>query len=100
MSNKGYFMVRSMIVSDIGGTNGRFAVAEFPAQTKKGLAELKSIGIFPCKDYDSFNDLLADYLKSLSGDIPKTARFAIAGEITADYGNLWHFNWDINAREI
>jgi len=90
-----------MIVSDIGGTNGRFAIAELsnaPESTEN--IKLKEIGIFPCNDYNNFNELLSAYLKSLNCDIPKIARFAIAGEMTADYGNLWHFNWDINARDI
>ncbi|MEZ5758607.1 MAG: glucokinase [Emcibacteraceae bacterium] len=94
-------MVSRMIVSDIGGTNGRFAIAEFSNQSENidGI-KLKEVGIFPCRDYNNFYELLAAYLKSLDCEIPKRARFSIAGEMTENYGNLWHFNWDINAREI
>ncbi|MCP5381643.1 MAG: glucokinase [Kordiimonadaceae bacterium] len=94
-------MINHMIVSDVGGTNGRFAIAEFSNQPENidGI-KLKEIGIFPCKDYNNFNDLLSAYLKGLDCEIPKWARFSIAGEMTESNGNLWHFNWDINARDI
>lgn len=91
-------MTVSMIVSDVGGTNGRFAIAEYSAVSH--LPQLCSVAVFPCNQFGSFADMLSAYLTGLSRDIPKTARFAIAGEMEPRCGNLWHFNWDISAGQL
>jgi glucokinase len=87
-----------MIVSDVGGTNGRFGIAKF-SEGKK-LPEISEIRVYPCKEYITFTDMIAEYMGNLKGEIPKTARFAISGEMTPRRGNLWHFNWDIRAEEL
>lgn len=87
-----------MIVSDIGGTNGRFAVAEFIGDND--IPEISDIQVLPCNAYPRFADMLAAYVKRFDDDTPKTAQFAIAGEMTPEYGNLWHYNWDISSSEI
>ena len=87
-----------MIVSDIGGTNGRFAVAEFIGEND--IPEISDIQVLTCSDYPRFSDMLAAYVKRFDDDIPKTAHFAVAGEMTPEYGNLWHYNWDISAAEL
>lgn len=91
-------MSRRMIVSDIGGTNGRFAVAEFSGEND--FPDISNIQVFPCKDYPTFADMFAAYFTQFGDDAPKTAHFAVAGEMHPEYGNLWHFNWDISAVEI
>ena len=91
-------MNKTMIVSDVGGTNGRFAIAEFSDQNH--LPEIKNTQIFPCSAYASFYDMFAAYARHFKTGLPKTAHFAIAGEMTPRHGNLWHFNWNINAAEL
>ncbi len=91
-------MNEDIIISDVGGTNGRFGIAQFSKNQKKPI--IKSIQVFPCKNYSSFIAMLEAYIKTLGTDIPKIAHFAIAGEIRPRHGNLWHFNWDISADEI
>jgi glucokinase len=91
-------MGNRVLVSDIGGTNGRFAIAEFSAE--KNLSSISHIHIFSCAEYKYFSDMLAAYLDLLNFNFPKVARFAIAGEMTRRRGNLWHFNWEIDADEI
>ncbi len=91
-------MNKSIIVSDVGGTNGRFAIAEYSDMDQK--PQLHSIQVLSCKKYPSFSDMLADYLDQITIDIPQIARFAVAGEMTSKQGNLWHFNWDIQARDL
>ena len=91
-------MSETMIVSDVGGTNGRFAIAEFTDKNK--LPVIKSVRVLPCNEYDTFSDMFAAYARQIDDDLPKIAHFAIAGEMTPRQGNLWHFNWDIKADEI
>lgn len=91
-------MTAAMIVSDVGGTNGRFAIAEII--TANPLPRLSSIAVFPCNEFNSFSDMLSAYLTGLTQDIPKTARLAIAGEMEPRRGNLWHFDWDISADQL
>lgn len=91
-------MNKRMIVSDIGGTNGRFAVAEFIGGND--IPEISDTQVLPCSAYSAFSEMFAAYVKRFGDDIPKTAHFAVAGEMTPEYGNLWHYNWDISAAEI
>lgn len=91
-------MKKTMIVSDVGGTNGRFAVAEF--SNKDHLPEIKNVQIFPCNAYKSFSEMFEAYAQRFGADLPKVAHFAIAGEMSPRQGHLWHFNWDINAAEL
>ena len=87
-----------MIVSDIGGTNGRFAVAEFIGEND--IPEISDIQVLACSAYPSFSAMFGAYVKRFADDIPKTAQLAIAGEMTPEYGNLWHYNWDISAAKL
>lgn len=87
-----------MIVSDVGGTNGRFAVAEF--SENHPLPAIKNIQVLPCRSFSSFADMFEAYVQRFDGDLPKIAHFSIAGEMNARRGNLWHFNWDIDAAEL
>ncbi|MDG1995977.1 MAG: glucokinase [Emcibacteraceae bacterium] len=91
-------MKNPIIVSDIGGTNGRFALAEF--KQGNNLPTITNIQVFACASYKYFSDMLGAYLENLEGAFPKIARFAIAGEMTPRRGNLWHFNWEIDAGEL
>lgn len=90
--------MQSMIICDVGGTNGRFAVADF--SNSNMAPEINKIHIFPCKDFITFSDMLEAYIKILKDPIPKAASFAIAGDISPRQGNLWHYNWNIFASEI
>ena len=87
-----------ILVSDVGGTNGRFAIAEYKRENEK--PEIHSVHVLPCRNYPTFSDMVADYLSKITDDTPKIARFAIAGEITPKKGNLWHFNWDITTKDL
>ena len=87
-----------MLVSDVGGTNGRFAIAEIAKPNQ--LPSLTATRILQCAQFNSFSDMLQKYVDGLEEEIPKIARFAIAGEMTSRRGNLWHFNWNIDAGEL
>ncbi len=87
-----------MIICDVGGTNGRFAIADF--SNANSSPDINNIRVYSCKDYVTFSHMLEAYIKSLECDIPKFASFAIAGEIRPRHGNLWHYNWETSASEI
>lgn len=91
-------MTVAMVVSDVGGTNGRFAIAEYNGSGT--LPQLSSVAVLQCNQFDTFADMLRTYLEGLDREIPKTARFAIAGEMEPRRGYLWHFNWDISAEQL
>lgn len=91
-------MSNKMLVSDVGGTNGRFAIAEIPKSNQ--LPKLTAIKVLQCREFKTFSDMLQSYASNLDMELPKIARLAIAGEMTSRQGNLWHFNWNINATEL
>jgi len=69
-----------MIISDVGGTNGRFAVAH--SDSEGNIDHLSHINVYQCRDYNTFTDMLETFINSLNIPPPKTARLAIAGEMT------------------
>lgn len=83
-----------MIVADVGGTNGRFAIANLKT------FEISDISVFPCANFTTFDDMFAAFIETLKGKIPCKAQLAIAGEMTPRQGNLWHFNWNISASRL
>ena len=91
-------MSKNILVSDVGGTNGRFAIAD--VSDTRTTPKIHSAHVLSCKNYASFYDMLDDYLSKIDSKRPEIAHLAIAGEMTPEHGNLWHFNWDISAKEI
>ncbi|MCC3861213.1 glucokinase [Pseudemcibacter aquimaris] len=89
--------MHKILVSDVGGTNGRFAIATLNADGK--LDSISNIGVLQCREYKTFSLMLKDYLSTIN-ETPAIARFAIAGAMTARRGNLWHFNWEIVAEDL
>lgn len=95
---EGLKLTETMIISDVGGTNGRFAVAN--ADNQGNLDNISNNKVFKCKEFDQFADMLAAFLSTLNIPIPKQARLAIAGEMTKREGVLWHYNWHIKSEEL
>lgn len=91
-------MHKKMIIADVGGTNGRFAIAKF--KNPSDAPNISDIRVFSCPDYASFDAMMKAYIDTLSEDIPNCAQLAIAGEMTPRHGNLWHFNWNISASDL
>ena len=88
-------MTNTMIISDVGGTNGRFAVAH--ADGQGNLDHISHIKVFKCSEFDQFTDMLEAFINTLDMPTPKEARLAIAGEMTKRYGVLWHYDWHISS---
>lgn len=91
-------MPKSIIISDIGGTNGRFALATFADDIQKPV--LSNITVYPCNDYDSVASMLMDYKSSLDGECPTTSCLAVAGPATVDHALLTNHAWHVDAREL
>lgn len=91
-------MQKNLIISDIGGTNGRFARACF--NENSSVPRITDIQVFSCMEHTTFDDMFEAYINTISGDIPDTAQLAIAGEMTPRHGNLWHFDWNISASQL
>lgn len=87
-----------MIISDVGGTNGRFAIAH--EDNDGNLDHISNVKVYQCRDFKSFDEMLRAFIETLNIPKPRIARLAIAGEMTERYGNLWHFNWNIKAEEL
>ena len=64
----------TLLVGDIGGTNGRFALVE------RGALRLRDVLIEKGDDHSSFDGALGAYLETLS-ERPACAAFAVAGPV-------------------
>ena len=83
----------SIIVADVGGTNGRFAVASFV----DGGVELGREQTFSNVGLSGFDELLGRYLEELGEDVPTGACFATAGPNDGRRGMLTNLGWDLDA---
>ncbi len=89
-------MQDSIIVADVGGTNGRFSVADFSA----GEIRLSDSKVFSNSNLASFGDLLAMYLNELGDDAPRRACFATAGPNDGRRGLLTNLGWRLDASAL
>jgi glucokinase len=83
----------SIIVADVGGTNGRFAIASFAG----GTVELSREQTFSNTGLSGFDELLARYLDELGEDVPSGACFATAGPNDGRRGMLTNLGWELDA---
>ena len=82
-----------IIVADVGGTNGRFAVAEF----RDGEVSLSRDRKYGNEGLSGFPELLAGYLEELGEDAPRRACFATAGPSNGREGLLTNLGWKLDA---
>lgn len=86
-------MNEPIIVADVGGTNGRFAIARNSGDgiTLERSKKYSNAGL------SGFADLLALYLDELGSDAPRCACFATAGPNTGREGLLTNLGWQLDA---
>ncbi len=91
-------MDKRLIVSDIGGTNGRFAIANF----KEGviLPVIEDVSVFSCQDYSNLTELLNAYIGQLGARCPDTAQLAIAGPTGPRKGHVTNLGWHVNSSKV
>ncbi len=89
-------MNKPIIVADVGGTNGRFAVARFEGERVELERSVKysNIGL------NGFAELLALYLEELGNDAPRSACFATAGPNNGREGLLTNLGWQLDAAAL
>jgi len=80
------------LVADIGGTNGRFAIAD-----GKSLQEFK---VLPCAEYPTLGDMIKDYLGSLEIEAPKAAAIAVATYVAGDEVSFTNLPWVFSVKSV
>lgn len=84
-----------LLVADIGGTNGRFGIAEVDERT--GIITLNQARRYLNENFEDLGSLLNTYLSTLQEDIPGSACLAIAGPNDGRSGYMVNLDWEIDA---
>jgi len=84
-----------VLVSDIGGTNARFGLAEAGSH---GVLVEGSVREFPVAGFASLSDAAASYLE-MQGEHVDTAVFAVAGRILGDEVRITNHPWVISREQ-
>lgn len=87
------------IVADIGGTSARFGLATAIDQRGGGVT-VEQRHIFRSGEYDSFEDVLASYLKELGELKPNAACVAIAGPVIGDRIRVTNLGWEFSIESV
>lgn len=88
----------TLLVADIGGTNAKFALAKFEEDTQAiNLSESK---VYPCADYDSFEEILEQYQALTTSSWPKYACIAVAGPVIDDKVDITNLDWSIDQKKL
>ena len=82
------------LTADIGGTNTRVALFNNKLLLKS------SCMTFSNNKYDSFETLIADYLRSTSVRSVKHAGIAVAGVVEANAAQMTNLAWSFSERSI
>ncbi len=85
-----------VIVGDIGGTNGRFAIAEITS----GAPNVREMHIYQSADYTNLGPMLGKFLTDVGNPNTVACRLAVAGPAQKDSAYLTNLGWDVNARAI
>lgn len=98
MGTKPQPLARPLVVADIGGTNGRFALASTDAAS--GSIRLDAMHRFACKEFPSLAVMLGAYLETLGNDRPAEAHLALAGPVKSTGGRITNLDWTIDAASV
>lgn len=83
----------TLIVADIGGTNGRFAIA----RSNGSEVTLEQLQVYSEDASDSVGALLQRYCDDIEGDVPEHACLATAGPNDGRTGLLTNRGWELDA---
>lgn len=81
------------LVSDIGGTNSRFALC------RPGTLDLIQPQKYPNKEFKGLEEAIAHYLSEVRFS-PQRACIAIAGPVLSDFVRLSNIDWSFSARSL
>lgn len=88
-------MQDAVLVADIGGTNARFAVADYA----DGLVTVHDVQNFRAEDFETVRDAASAYLQSVSLK-PKRACFAAAGPVVNGEVSFTNSHWHLSETEL
>ena len=88
-------MADPILVADIGGTNARFAIANF----EDGGIVIRDQQSFRAVDFETIRDAADAYLESVD-EKPKRACFAAAGPVIDNAVEFTNSHWNLRSEEI
>ena len=89
-----------IVVADIGGTNGRFALAVVEGGGEGREVRLEQVETLDNAAYPGLAELVGDYLGRLDGAAPARACLAIAGPSDGRRGVMVNLPWSLDAGEL
>ena len=82
------------LVGDVGGTNARFALVDAQGHVRHPRA-------FPCKDYASLADIIAEYIDTTAGKkVPPRAVIAVAGPVVGGEIEFTNLDWVVSEGDL
>lgn len=87
----------TVLIADIGGTNCRFELWKIDMTGGRAHRELYH-QIFPCKEFPTFPDALAEVARQevFQANLPKAAAFACAGPVANNKCEMTNLSWVID----
>ncbi|GHF13409.1 glucokinase [Kordiimonas sediminis] len=84
---------RTIIVGDIGGTNGRLALADIHEDTQT----IQTMYTYQCADYAGLTPMLQDFIADTGANNITGAQLAIAGPTGSRSGMITNLGWTVDA---
>jgi glucokinase len=82
------------LVGDVGGTNARFALVDAQGHVRHPRS-------FPCKDYASLTDIIAEYIETTAGRRrPPRAVVAVAGPVVDGEIEFTNLDWRVSEGDL
>ena len=82
------------LVGDVGGTNARLALTD-------GQGHIRNPRTFPCKDYNSLADIIAEYIETTAGrKRPPRAVLAVAGPVVDGEIEFTNLDWTVSEGDL
>jgi len=82
------------LVGDVGGTNARFALVD-------AQGHIRNPRTFPCKDYASLADIVAEYIDTTAGKKrPPRAVVAVAGPVVDGEIEFTNLDWQVSEGDL
>lgn len=90
---------RFSLVADIGGTHARFALlsGQDAGGDDQGLMLHEK---YRCQDFDSFEEVLDNYLNSINRPLLQYASISNAGPVFSDQVAMTKLDWEFSIRKL
>jgi glucokinase len=89
----------ALVVADVGGTNGRFAIARCAGSDRRAIL-LSDVRSYRTAGLQSFDELMALYLAEIGPSVPRFACLAIAGPVHADRAHITNLGWSLGVERL